>query len=189
MAEDGFDTLEAVERWCLDVFARAAVDNRSPYRWPFLATAGASGPDGRILVLRGFDRPTRCFSLWSDRRSGKFDDLARDARGALLFFDKGRMTQIRVRGPVRVLTEGADWEAAFARASTGPLDDYESPLAPGAPLATPAANDDAAEPRDNFALLELRGETVDWLKLSRDGHARATLDWSEGGAGHQWRVP
>ncbi|MEM1105462.1 MAG: pyridoxamine 5'-phosphate oxidase family protein [Pseudomonadota bacterium] len=182
-------SLEAVEEACLSALTRAVHDKRSPLKWPVMATSsGAGGADARIVVLRGFDRAARRAEVWSDRRSQKVSDLTANPDAALLFFDRSKMVQIRARGRAQLLSSGAHWEAAFARASNAKLDDYTTQAAPGAALTGDEVVHDERLAAANFTVIQISVETADWLQLSREGHRRALLDWRNGAA-HSWRVP
>lgn len=63
-----------------------------------LATAGAEGPDARIVLLKGAD--ARGFVFFTDYRSAKGGQLDRSPRAALVFFWQPLERQIRIRGPV-----------------------------------------------------------------------------------------
>ncbi|XBQ17124.1 MAG: pyridoxamine 5'-phosphate oxidase family protein [Oceanicaulis sp.] len=159
----------------LDLLTRAANDRRSPLRWPVLATRGDDDgwPGARMLVVRAFDRTTLQIELHTDRRSAKCAALQTDPACALLFFDKGAMVQLRVDGRARVHAGGDPAaDAAFARAPEGSLDDYRGPP-PGAAPDAPGSDD----ARANFAAIRISLERADLLKISRDGHQRAFIDF------------
>lgn len=69
------------------------------------------GPDGRIVLLKGFD--TEGFSFFSNYGSGKADQLAADPRAALVFWWQPLRRQIRIRGRVEKLPE-TESDAYFA---------------------------------------------------------------------------
>jgi pyridoxamine 5'-phosphate oxidase len=69
-----------------------------------LATAGADGrPSARIVLLRGIDE--RGLVFFSNRESQKGEELLENPRAALVFhwWELGR--QVRVEGPVEVVSE------------------------------------------------------------------------------------
>ena len=171
----------------LTLLARAAADKKSPMRWPVLCTAG---PSGRIVVLRGFDQATRVCRLYTDRRTTKMRDLSASPKAELVFFDPGKMLQIRVSGPTRIVTSGQDWEAALSGLPNAALQDYAALLAPGAQLSGASAEFDPATIAGNFAMIEVTGEAIDWLCLDRNGHRRARGYWPAHGEHRaDWLVP
>ncbi|MEM1149411.1 MAG: pyridoxamine 5'-phosphate oxidase family protein [Pseudomonadota bacterium] len=189
MPDPEADGLVKVSNACHDAFVRAANDKRSQLRWPLLVTRGVeSGAEGRIVVLRRYDRATRTIEIWTDRRSRKVAELSADPNTSLVFFDRSKMVQMRANGVARIVFEGQEWEDAFARAGQASLDDYTTELAPGAELAETEITRQVSLAREMFTQILIRVDTIDWLSLSRDGHRRALIDWRDEGT-HSWRVP
>jgi hypothetical protein len=166
------DPVQAV----LDLLTRAAHDRKAgALRWPVLASAAADGgADARMLVLRRFEREALTLELHTDARSPKTAQLRDQPRCTLVFFDARRKIQLRVAGSASIHHDDAIADAAFARAPAASLDDYRG-AAPGEALDhAPAQRRDA---RANFAAIRIRMESADWLKLSRQGHARWRIDF------------
>jgi pyridoxamine 5'-phosphate oxidase len=77
-----------------------------------LATTDADGlPDVRMVLLKDVD--DRGFTFYTNSRSAKGLELAANPKAALLFHWKSLRRQVRVRGPVEVVTE-AESDAYFA---------------------------------------------------------------------------
>ena len=77
-----------------------------------LATAGADGrPSVRMVLMKGHDE--RGFVFYTNRRSRKGGELAANPYAALLFHWKSLRRQVRVEGPVELVSEG-DADAYFA---------------------------------------------------------------------------
>ena len=69
-----------------------------------LATASADGmPDGRIVLLKGFDE--RGFTFFTNYQSAKGHQLMENPRASLIFFWKELERQIRISGLVVVVSE------------------------------------------------------------------------------------
>jgi len=165
------DLVQAV----LDLLTRAANDrNAGALRWPVLASATADGGvDARMLVLRRFEREALTLELHTDARAPKVAQLLAQPRCTLVFFDARRMVQLRVAGSASIHQSDAIADAAFARAPAASLDDYRG-APPGEALDGEAAQSQDA--RANFAAIRVGMESADWLKLSRQGHARWRID-------------
>ncbi|MEO0881344.1 MAG: hypothetical protein AAFY34_01310 [Pseudomonadota bacterium] len=188
MALDRFETLEDVNAWCVQQLERAAVDKNSSFRWPVLCTAGPA-PQGRVVVLRQFNR-TDCSALfYTDRRSGKCNALSLDAAAECVFFDAKRMVQIRASGSIELVTDGALKADHFRRIKERVWQDYGSERGPGTitDIDEPILCTEEAAAH-HFCVLKLSIEIIDWLCLGRGEHKRARLDWS-GKAKHCWLVP
>lgn len=141
-----------------------------------------------MVVLRGFDRPSRTAEIWTDRRSEKVGELAADHRAGLLFFDRSRMVQMRASGTATIVTDGDGWQDAFERAGQAGLDDYTTRLSPGAELCEGEITRQISLARETFTQILVPIDQIDWLCLSREGHRRAHIDWRDG-KDHSWRVP
>ena len=78
-----------------------------------LATADRSGrPSSRMVLLRGLD--DRGFTFYTNRTSRKGRDLMEHPRAALLFHWQPLGRQVRIEGPVSVLSD-EDSDAYFQR--------------------------------------------------------------------------
>jgi len=174
----------------LSLIGRAAVDSRSPMRWPVLSTqALAGGGSARTVVLRAFDRKGCVCSIWTDRRSEKVNELKAEPGTCLLFFDPAKKLQIRAFGSLSVKTGGPEHVDALQRAQQGTMDDYASPMGPGHPIDGPKETSSIDDPSSNFALLIMRVTEIDVLELSRQGHRRALFQTADGTFDGHWRVP
>ncbi len=164
-------------RAVLDLLTRAANDrNAGALRWPVMASvASDGGADARMLVLRRFDRGGRRLELHTDRRAPKTAQLAAAPSCALVFFDARSSVQLRVRGSAKVHSGNEAARTAFNRAPERSLQDYRG-APPGARLEADAPS--SKDAWSNFAAIEITIETVDWLKLSRDGHERWRVDFT-----------
>ncbi|MEN3971471.1 pyridoxamine 5'-phosphate oxidase family protein [Sphingomicrobium sp. XHP0235] len=188
-------TIETLEEVVADIVTRlsdAASNRKSAMHVPAVASADAQV---RTMVLRDFDREAMTLRFHSDARSPKIGAFERDPRCGVLFYDKEAKVQLRVRGTVRVERTGPIADKAWAESANFARRCYLAPEAPGTPEDAPFANlpDDVrdeepsderldAEARENFCVLLIRIDEVDWLYLAHDGHRRAR--W--GGASAQW---
>ena len=156
-------------------------DRTAPARHIVLATTGETGPEARLLVLRGTDRTAGTLTLHTDAATAKARDLARDPRAALLVWDPHARLQIRLRAQVS-LRPGthAEWNAVPDPAI------YGGTPAPGAAIPAPDAHDATPEP-SRFAILTATVHEVETLRLGTP-HERARFNRSDGFAG-TWLAP
>ncbi|MDB5382816.1 MAG: pyridoxamine 5-phosphate oxidase [Rhodospirillales bacterium] len=166
-------------------------DRRSPIHTPSLASIGPDGaPRLRTLVLRGFDPADRTLRLHTDPRSGKAHEISADPRVALHAYDAGTQVQLRLDGTATLHTDDAIADAAWAATPPTARLVYTSTLPPGDPIRTPALPAPTSDGRENFAVLLMRFEALEWLWLSADGHRRARFAWDSAGEGSaEWLVP
>ncbi|GMN02756.1 pyridoxamine 5'-phosphate oxidase family protein [Erythrobacter sp. MTPC3] len=187
-----FTTLDDVRRDVADRLIRGAKDRKVPMHSPVVVT---SDVDARVMVLRDFDRSTWTLRFHTDARAPKAKVIAADPQMAVLLYDKGAKIQIRAKGIGRIEQSGpvadAAWNDAtnFARrcylgdgpgsasvAPTSGLPDWAEGIQPTDEQIAPA--------RENFAVLLIELQQIDWLYLANSGHQRAQFargdgsDWS-----------
>lgn len=183
-------TLAEVRAEAFRRLANGVADRRSPFRTPTLATIGPDGaPAIRTLVLRGFDPATRTLRLHTDRRSGKWAELAADLRAALHVHDAGAELQLRLSG--RASLHAGDSLAAAAWAESHPSSRlvYDIAPAPGTPVAEPPPAPHGEGGEANFGVILLRFDRMEWLHLHPAGHRRARFVWGPEGLAETWLVP
>ncbi|NNC47984.1 MAG: flavin-binding protein [Sphingomonas sp.] len=158
---------------------------------------GTADGDMRIMVLRDYDPETRTLRFHTDARSPKVATIEADPAMGVLFYDKAAKVQIRCRGRGRIERTGAIADAAWAAGTNFAKRCYLAPQAPSSASEEPTSNlpseyenaepDDAAVKagRENFSVLLIELERIDWLHLAHSGHRRAVFD---GDAGH-WVAP
>ncbi|MEM9838414.1 MAG: pyridoxamine 5'-phosphate oxidase family protein [Pseudomonadota bacterium] len=184
-------SLSGIWETAAQALARGAVDGRHAYHWPALATVGMDGvPAVRTVVLRRFDPGTYGLTFYTDRRTAKAAELAANPRAAVHFYDPKARVQLRFSGTAEILTAGPVWQEALDRARQGPLLDYTIAPAPGTPIDAPEeAQADAVPAEETFAVIQFTPQTADYLRLSREGHRRAKLDFSVDPARATWLIP
>ncbi len=177
-------TLEAVKADIIRLLKKAASDRNSPMHTPVVATADA---DARIMVLREFDPNTWTLRFHTDARAPKVEVLEKDAAVGVLFYDKAEKVQIRCRGTARIESETPLAEQAWQESSAFARRCYLG-APPGEKRDNPSSGlpewvegerptEEQLEPaRENFAVLLVTLESVDWYYLSTDGHRRAVFD-------------
>ena len=162
--------------------AEGAADASDPFRFVALATAGAGGPEARMVGLRSADRHAGRVEVHSDIRTAKVDALRRDPRAALLFWDAGAQLQLRVSVRIDLIPADPD---RWSRIPREPRLNYGTDPAPGTRVAAP--EDVTRTPaRDRFIALSGQVTAMDAVSLAHDPHRRAQFDGS--GRGH-WVAP
>lgn len=170
----------------------------SPARSPFTiwqcATLGLDGaPQLRSIVLRGADEEARRLSFHTDLRSPKIAEIAADDRVALVAVDLDSYRQLRVAGRARVVGDAARRQAMWSAARPHTLILYQTPHAPGTPIATPEDGHvpagEAVSGFANFALIDVELQQLELLDLTPGQHSRALFRWEHGQWHGQWIAP
>lgn len=177
-----FETLEDIQEDIKRRLIRAGKDRRSAMHTPVVGTADAYV---RVMVLREFSSADWSLRFHTDARSPKCAAVGEGGAVGVLFYDPGAKLQIRARGIGRVVTQGAKVDAAWAASSEYARRCYLAVDAPGSavehatsglPEEVEGVRPDAEmllPARENFALLMVELQALDWLYLAHDGHRRA----------------
>ena len=176
-----FQTLEEARTDLTNRLIRAARDRKSPMHVPAVVT---SDVDARGMVLRAFDSTAWTLRFHTDTRAPKVAAIEADPRMAVLFYDKGAKIQIRVRGTGAILRdepvtqEAWDNGTNFARRcylGDGPGTASDRPIS-GLPAefeGVEPTDEQLVPARENFAVLLITLQELDWLYLAHTGHLRA----------------
>lgn len=175
------------QAWAL--LAQGAGDRHSPWRTLNLATIAADGrPNVRTVVLRATARRPGTVRVHTDRRSEKARELAGDPRVMLHGYDPAGAVQLRLAGRARLhigdAVAAAGWAASAAMSRACYRGAAPGSIVPAPPPAPDARGEGGA---DNFAVVEVTIETLEWLWLCAAGHRRARFDLAAG-TGH-WLAP
>jgi len=182
---DYYDDLDGSLAAAKTIISHGAKDRRSPAHHPVVSTVDAHGqPQQRVMILRAADWENSELRFHTDARSMKVAEVAANARSSLLIYDEPRKIQLRLQGTARI--GGKDetdtaWHDStlFARRC------YLADPAPGSASAEPASGlapdmegampdeDDVAPARENFAILLIAVDSIEWLYLANTGHRRA----------------
>lgn len=148
----------------------AAGDRDGPARLVVLATSAQSGPEARIVILRGVDRANMTVTLWTNALSGKADQLRADPRAALVFWDAEVAMQVRLRVHVTFEPSSTDMWEDISAATRG---NYAVDPAPGTPLLSPAEASEPTVGAEAFAILTCHVRETEVLTLATAPHRRA----------------
>lgn len=193
-APDHYENLDAVLNTAWQMLVDGATNRRTVAHTPTVVTIRADGqPRARTVVLRGCRRDAAQLRFHTDRRSPKVAELRADPRAMLHVYDPGAKVQLQLdcRAELHIDDDVATaaWEAAQAMSRIC----YQVSTAPGTEIETPAlaafdpdATDGGAE---NFMVVILNVEAIEWLFLDARGHRRARFTRSGEDWDGTWLVP
>lgn len=143
---------------------------KHPFRYFTLTTIALDGsPHSRTVVLRGFDPKYFIFSVYTDSRSEKINELKEDQRAEFLFYDSNQLLQLAIKAK---LTESVASNDKFEELLEPTKKDYSSIQKPGSILK----GHEEVEFNFNkgyFIELKFKATQVEYLKLKRPKHIRA----------------
>lgn len=195
--------LTAVLGDCWSMLEEAVANRDHGFRTPMVATSSSDfGPNLRTVVLRDAAREELRLRFHTDARSRKFAELLSDPRIAMVFYDAGENTQIRVQATTRVHHGDTHARALWDEVGLLSRRCYLQSGPPGLPWAWPTSGlppelergppsrEESERGFVNFAVVECRVSRMDWLYLSFAGHRRASFAWDEAGQLQaSWVVP
>ena len=181
-----------------------AVDRRSEAHCPSVATLDANGhPSQRVMILRHVDWSARKLRFHTDARSTKTITISERNSASVLFYLPESKIQLRLNGSISITTTGDEIDQAWSNATLFARRAYMATAAPGTAVGQPASglpayiegrqptDEDIAPARENFALLHVEFDKVEWLYLANSGHRRASWRWNESKADWEgcWLIP
>jgi pyridoxine/pyridoxamine 5'-phosphate oxidase len=193
MPENDLNTLWE-KAWSL--LLRGQADAKHPFATPVVATVTSEGsPRSRTLVLRKTNRQTAKLWCYTDRRSGKADDLSQGSPiMSWTFWAKGPGVQVNCSGPTDWLPEEIAKER-FRSLPKHSRKSYATLSAPGQPQATatdglPADWEDRSETAtayaaEHFGILCTTITHMEVLQLDRAGQRRMLAQREVDG---EWRL-
>jgi len=182
-------TASLTEAW--GRMARGVKDRRSPFHTPVLATIGPDGaPQARTLVLRAADPAARRLRFHTDWRSHKTLALSAHPRVAVHAYCPASKIQLRLSGLAThhaPLTPIA--REAYARSQEKSRICYAQKLSPGAQMGAPDEAGQIEGGEENFSVIEITIDQLEWLYLYAAGHRRAFYQWQGEALTATWRAP
>lgn len=191
---DHYENLDAVLNTAWQVLLDGAMDRRTVAHTPTIVTISDDGrPRARTVVLRGCERDTCQLRFHTDRRSSKIAALRADPRAMLHVYDPGAKVQLQLDCRAELHIDDqisiAAWDAAQAMSRIC----YQVSKAPGTEIETPGLAqfdpDTTNGGAENFMVVTLNVEAIEWLFLDARGHRRARFTRSGGSWDGKWLVP
>lgn len=168
-----------------------------------LGTVDADGnPHQRLVILRGVDPVNRQLHCYTDRRSPKIEQIMLRPQTSWLFYDRQARVQVRLAGDARMRPHDDPMSRkAWQYCSPEHRRNYGGRLAPGtecsqgygsAPedlLANLPEIPESQAVSENFCVITVVIDVIDWLQVSESGNRRAQFWWAGEGWQSSWVAP
>jgi 3-hydroxyisobutyrate dehydrogenase len=177
-----------------------AVTNRSsPFRIPVFMCSNNDEIDGRIVVLRKSDRENNLLQFHTDLRSPKVDILYNNNKASLLFYDKEKKIQLRVKVECKINNQNSVTEASWKKTQHISRRCYLTDSPPGTISENPTSGmiskledfdytmEQSEDGYKNFTVIKCYIKSIEWLYLAAKGHRRAKFDIKNNK--ENWLVP
>ena len=196
------DTLTKLEQasWEQLTLATTHKDERSDFRMMTLATCTPRGADARTVVLRKVNPTHKYVWFYTDARAEKVLQLEAFPLATLLFWDDKSRVQLRLKIETRLHTDDYIADEHWQHVTDQERKLYLSEPIPGSKVPSPypgypehlsedmPSEDERAEARTNFAVIECRVLVMEYLHLSRQGQTRACFQY-EPESKQTWLAP
>ena len=153
---------------------RGAVDRKSKFRFPVLASFTDISVSQRIVIARKFNEEQKSLVIFTDEKSQKVKELKNNARCNLLFWDVGKKMQISVNGLAHILSK-EDAQQYWQNVSDIQKKDYQINPPPKSIIEAHNAYEFDAS-MNRFTVIEIFFQELDILVLSNNGHQRANYN-------------
>ncbi len=152
---------------------------KHPHKYCYLASVSDHKPVNRTVVLRHMTENQHLI-FFTDKRSNKVEHFKNNPNAEALFYHPKKLWQIKVSGQIHLIDDEERLTYYKKKVQGASKKDYTTQLPPGTPIKNP----DAVEYQDelNFAVLELKTESIESLQLKRPNHIRCRFikenNWS-----------
>jgi hypothetical protein len=199
---DHYASLDAALDRAWTLLQAAVTDRASNMRTPVLATKGRDGaPAARTVILRAVDKERRSVHVYTDARSAKVKEIYREPRVEIVFHHTHENVQVRVAGRATMRAGDPQDREAWAAQVPPVRRAYMGAVAPGTPAPAPTGGfpamfedrlpsaEESETAFENFAVIAVAVERLEWLYLNPAGHRRAVFTWPGGTRKAGWVVP
>ncbi|MFY8005475.1 MAG: pyridoxamine 5'-phosphate oxidase family protein [Chitinophagaceae bacterium] len=198
--EENIHLLEA------DIWARlsaAVASAKHPFHLPAIATINEKGfPSLRTVVLRNAVATQKSIYFHTDVRSPKWQNLQNNHALAALFYDASARLQLRIEGKALLHYQDAYCENAWQKTGVSSRRCYLATQAPSSAMSFPSSGlpdemndrnptlDESSPGYNNFGVVEIKVQQIDWLWLNSKGHRRVIFTYSsDGNFQYNWLTP
>ncbi len=182
-------TLADLERDSWRQLVSAPKQKSAGFKTMTVATNTANGADARTVVLRQVDEVRRYIWFHTDARADKVIQLEAFPNATLLFWDDKRQVQLRLTAETRLHMDDYVADEQWKNLWVGSRKIYLSERVPGSELPNPypgfpahlgedlPTEADSEAGRKNFAVIECRVLSMEYLHLGRGGQTRARFQY------------
>jgi 3-hydroxyisobutyrate dehydrogenase len=191
--------LNELEQDCWNRLVSGAMKSRNPFHTPCVATLSKDEVSIRTVVLRKAFPIERELCFHTDIRSTKWNELIINPSISALFYDAAERIQLRVKGKALLHHTNDLTAKAWETTSLSSRKCYLTLQSPSsfADKSTSGLSEDTEQENftlaesekgyDNFGIVSIHVQSIDWLWLNHAGHRRAFFDYEEGR--FQWLIP
>ena len=172
---------------CLD---KGVNDRLSDYHTFSLATSPKNIAEIRTVVLRGYDRQNQSIIFHTNNLTNKINEIKNNPSVGALFYDRKGKIQIRCNGDAVINNMDQYCKERWDKMSAQSKECYYQNISPGKNIESPGIVKNKLENKlsENFTVVTININKIDWLYLSSAGHTRVKFLKNNGFIG-QWIAP
>ena len=172
---------------CLD---KGVNDRLSDYHTFSLATSPKNIVEVRTVVLRGYDRKNQSIIFHTNNLTNKINEIKNNPSVGALFYDRKGKIQIRCNGDAVISNMDQYCKERWDKMSSQSQECYYQNISPGKNIESPGIVKNKLENKlsENFTVITININKIDWLYLSSAGHTRVKFLKNDGFTG-QWIAP
>ena len=190
MAKDVFlDTdLSKIDSCCWELLFKGVTSYKNPFHYGVFISQSDSFPEARTVIVRSVDPVHKIISFNTDIRSPKFRQIQNNPNTSWLFYDPDLRMQLRGKAIATLHTNDEIEDVGWRQARLNCKITYTAPFAPGSNMDAPylldlnrtdVADDELAVARKNFAIVQTKIISMDWVFLHYKGNRRAFFDYQK----------
>ena len=147
---------------CVEKWKTSIKDKNHPFRTFVLSTIQDNEPKSRNVILRDFDPNKIIFTIYTDSRSKKIQNLNKSSSAQLLFYDSVNLLQVIVKAQVVNINSDLN---TFNSLSEFSKRNYTSNISPGTKIEDPTSLKYGDE--INFSQISFQALTLECLQLNK----------------------
>lgn len=192
-------SLTDLEKDTWNRLVNGAVKSRDPLHTPCVATHSGNDISLRTVVLRKAIHESRELRFHTDTRSKKWQELSFNPTISALFYDAADRIQIRVKGRAELHFNNDLTNNAWQKTSLSSRRCYLTNFDPSSFTQNPTSGlpkhieqenftlEESEIGFQNFGIVSIQVQNIDWLWLHHAGHRRAYFDYVNGS--FSWMIP
>jgi pyridoxamine 5'-phosphate oxidase len=192
-------TLPDLEKDTWNRLVNGAVKSRDAFHTPCVATQCNGDINLRTVVLRKALPEIKELRFHTDTRSKKWKELTLNPSISALFYDAADRIQIRVKGRAELQVKNDITAAAWQKTSLSSRRCYLTNFDPSSFTQNPTSGlpehieqenftiEESEMGYQNFGIVTIQVQNIDWLWLHHAGHRRAYFDYVSGS--FSWMIP
>jgi len=175
--------------------------SKSDFHLATFCTISKDKPKNRTVVLRRVIRERNILIFHTDKRSGKIYEINSNPNISWLFYSHSNKVQLRLEGEAVIYSSGKLFEDQWNSTALMSKKCYLIDHTPSSILKHPEVYlnsyshfnnisiEDSQIGKENFAVIETKINSIDWLYLKSSGHIRAKFDLVNELTQGKWLVP